>query len=118
VSASTGGGDVTADNLASTLSLSTSGGNINGSALASQHVTAHSLGGDVTLAFTSPPQNLVITTSGGNITVALPHNAAGYDVTTSSDGGSVSDQVSNNSSSPDKITADSVGGDIAITEAG
>jgi hypothetical protein len=58
-----------------------------------------------------------ITGGGGNITVVLPHGDTPYDITTNPGGGNLSDPVPSNSSARDKITVDSGGGDISITEA-
>jgi hypothetical protein len=112
---STGGGDLTADDLASTLSFTTDGGNVNGTAVSSSGVTVVSGGGDVTLAFTRPPANLVINTYGGNVNVVLPHDSSGYDVTATTDGGNFNHSIDMNSLSPDKITIDSGGGDINLS---
>lgn len=112
---STGGGDLTADDLASTLSFSTEGGNVNGTAVSSSSVTVVSGGGDVTLAFTRPPANLVINAYGGNVNVVLPHDGSGYDVTATTDGGNFNHSIDMNSLSPDKITIDSGGGDINLS---
>jgi hypothetical protein len=115
VSVSTGGGDLTADDLASTLSFTTDGGNVNGTAVSSSGVTVVSGGGDVTLAFTRPPANLVINAYGGNVNVVLPHDSSGYDVTATTDGGNFNHSIDMNSLSPDKITIDSGGGDITLS---
>jgi hypothetical protein len=119
VSAWTGGGDLTAAGLAGILRFSADGGDINGTSLASTDVNAQSGGGDVTLAFTSAPTSLVVGSDGGNITVLLPHNTDGYDVMPTTDGGNPGyHHVRLSSSSPDKITVDTGGGDLSITEAG
>jgi hypothetical protein len=118
VSMSTGGGDVTVTGLPGHLRLNTSGGNINGNALTSKIVSAGTGGGDVTLTFASVPQNVHITTSGGNINVVLPHGSTRYSLHTSTAGGNISDgTVPVDSSSPNVITATTGGGDITVTEA-
>jgi len=116
-SVSTGGGDLAASGLAGRLTFSTGGGNISGNPLASLYVNAQSGGGDVSLVFTQPPRNLDIVSGGGNINVVLPHGDTAYDISTSSGGGNISEPVNINASAPDKITVDSGGGDISITEA-
>jgi hypothetical protein len=113
----TGGGDLSADDLAGPLSLSTSGGDIGITDLTSPTVAADSGGGDVSLIFTQVPRNLNIVSDGGDINVVLPSGATGYNVTTTSDGGDVSESVAISSSSPDKITVDSGGGDINLSTA-
>jgi Putative adhesin len=116
-SVSSGGGDVTADGLAGRLTFSTGGGNIGGDTLSAAYVHADSAGGDVSLVFTRPPGNLDISSGGGNVNIVLPDGDTAYNVSTSSGGGSVSDPVKISSSAPDKITVDSGGGDIAISQA-
>ena len=117
-SVSTGGGNITASGLPGQLTFTTSGGNINGDTLSALHVNTDSGGGDVSLVFTQPPANLDMVSHGGNIKVVLPHSSTGYAITNSSGGGNVSEPVTLNSTSPDKITVDSGGGNISITEAG
>jgi hypothetical protein len=116
----TGGGDMNADGLTGDLQLSTDGGNVDSDGVASQQVVVQSGGGDVTLAFTQPPQNLQITADGGNVTVILPQGDTKYGISTpDSQGGTVtypSTLVS--PASRHAITVDSGGGDITITEAG
>jgi Toastrack DUF4097 len=115
VTVSSGGGDLTADGLAGVLSFSTDGGNIGGTTLTSPDVSIHSGGGDVTLTFTQAPANVDITADGGNVTLVLPHNDSRYAVSTTSDGGNVGVQPGIiNSSSNDKITIESGGGDINV----
>ncbi len=75
-------------------------------------------GGDVTLAFTQAPQNLQITAEGGNVTVILPPGSTTYDISTpDTEGGNVSYPSSLvSSTSSHKITIDSGGGDITISQ--
>lgn len=117
VTLSTGGGDLTADDLAGILSFDTGGGNVNGSTLTSQNAHVRSGGGDVRLTFTKPPKDLDIHSSGGNITVVLPPDSPAYAVGVTNDGGNVTDSLSTDAASPDTITVNSAGGDISLTEA-
>jgi hypothetical protein len=94
-SVNTGGGDLTASDLAGILKFSTSGGDITGNDLAAPSVNAGSGGGDVTLVFTKPPQNLAITSDGGNDTESVPTSSLSHNT----------------------IKVDSGGGDITIAEA-
>jgi hypothetical protein len=115
VMVSTGGGDLNADDLAGTLSFATYGGNIGGTALTSPDVSIHSYGGDVTLTFSRPPQNVDITSDGGNVTLVLPRSDNRYALSTTSDGGNVGVQLGIvNSLSNDRITIGSGGGDIQV----
>lgn len=114
----TGGGDLSADNLSGVLTFYSSGGDIGSSGLDSSTVTAYSGGGDVALVFTQVPRNLSIASAGGDISVVLPPGDTGYDLVTNTGGGDISEPgIKINSSSSNKITLDSGGGDISITEA-
>ena len=114
----TGGGDMTVNGLTGNFQLSTEGGNADASGVASALVGMDSGGGDVTLALTQVPQNLQITAEGGNVTVILPLGSTTYDISTpDTSGGNVSypsSLVASNSSH--KITIDSGGGDITISQ--
>jgi putative adhesin len=113
----TGGGDLNTDGLSGNVQIDTGGGNINSNSVSSPQFTLDSAGGDVTLVFTQPPADLQITAGGGNITLVLPPGAR-YDIATpNSDGGNVDYSSSLfSSTSPYKITLDSGGGDISITQ--
>jgi Putative adhesin len=114
----TGGGDMTVDGLSGNLQLATEGGNVDASGVGSRAVNLDSGGGDVTLAFTQAPQDLVISAEGGNVTVILPPGDTTYDLSLpDTQGGTVSYPSSLvNSKSNDKITIDSGGGDITISQ--
>ena len=114
----TGGGDLTANGLTGDFQLTTEGGNTDAETLASQVVTVQSGGGNVTLAFTRVPENLQITAQGGNVTVILPTGGTTYDISTpGTAGGNVSIPTSLvNLGSADKITIDSGGGDISVSQ--
>jgi hypothetical protein len=115
VTVSSGGGDLHADGLGGPLSFSTDGGVVTGTTRTSPNVSIRSGGGDVTLTFTQPPRNVDITSDGGHVTLVLPHTGNGYAVSTTSDGGNVRVQPGiSGSSSNDKITIGSGGGDITI----
>lgn len=113
----TGGGDLTAENLSGVLHFYSAGGDINSSTLSSSNVTAYSGGGDVNLVLTKVPQNLSIASAGGDINVILPPGDTGYDLSTNTGGGDLSQAgITINDSSSNKITLDSGGGDISIAE--
>jgi Putative adhesin len=115
----TGGGDLSTNGITGNLQFSTDGGNVNADAVTSQQVTITSGGGDVTLAFSQVPSNLRITAQGGNVTVILPSGDTKYDISTpDTQGGNVNfPSTLASSTSPDKISVDSGGGDITITQA-
>jgi len=114
---STSGGNVSASDLGGVLQFSTSGGNLNGNGLFAPHVTTESGGGNVTLAFTRVPVNLNIISSGGNISIVLPHGSTQYAITSTPGGGSYSASVPTNAASGNTIKVDSGGGNISIAEA-
>jgi hypothetical protein len=115
----TGGGDLSINGITGDLQFSTEGGNVNADAVTSQQVTIASGGGDVTLAFSQVPRNLQITAQGGNINVILPPGDTKYGISTpDTQGGNVNfPSALASSTSPDKISVDSGGGDITITQA-
>ena len=119
----TGGGDFTANGLTANglsggVQLLTEGGNVDASGVASRAVSMDSGGGDVTLAFTQVPQSLMITAEGGNVTVILPPGDKTYNLSLpDTQGGNVSYPSSLVSSkSHSKITIDSGGGDVTISQ--
>ncbi len=114
----TGGGDLTANGFTGNFQLATEGGNVDASGVASGVVNMDSGGGDVTLAVTQVPQNLVISAEGGNVTVILPPGGTTYDLSLpDTQGGNVSYPSSLVSpKSHHKITIDSGGGDITISQ--
>jgi Putative adhesin len=114
----TGGGDLTANNLTGNFQLSTEGGNVDANGVASALVGMDSGGGNVTLAFTQVPQNLQITAEGGDVTVILPLGSTTYNISTPDDqGANVSyPQSLFSSKSTHKITIDSGGGDITVSQ--
>ncbi len=114
----TGGGDLTVDGLSGNLQLATDGGNVDASEVASSMVGLNSGGGDVTLTLIQVPHNLQITAEGGNVTLVLPPGRATYDISTPGLDGGNTDIPSSlvNLSSTDKITIDSGGGDITVSQ--
>jgi Putative adhesin len=114
----TGGGDMTVNGLTGNLQLATEGGNVDANGLASKDVSMNSGGGDVTLALTQAPQNLQITAEGGNVTVILPPGDTRYDISTPDMQGGNSSIPSSliDSASSYKITIDSGGGDVTISQ--
>ena len=114
----TGGGDVTVNGLTGDFQLSTQGGNVDANGVTSGTVTMQSGGGDVTLTFTQVPQNLTITAQGGNVTVILPPGTAKYDISTPDLAGGNSSYPSSlvDPNSSRKITIDSGGGDVTVSQ--
>ena len=114
----TGGGDLDGSGISGNLQLDTEGGNVGLGGMLSQQVVVQSGGGDVTLAFAQVPQSLRITAEGGNVAVILPPGSTQYAISTpDTAGGNVSYPSSLvNSNSTHKITIDSGGGDITISQ--
>ena len=114
----TGGGNVTASDLGGILTFTTSGGDVNGSGLFSRHVTMSTGGGNVSLVFTQVPDDVTIGSSGGDITIVLPHGGTAYAITAHTAGGDYSAPgVPTNDASGNKIKIDSGGGNVSIAEA-
>jgi hypothetical protein len=114
----TGGGDLSVDGLTGDFQLSTEGGNVDASGVTSRTVNMQSGGGDVTLTFAQVPQNLTITAEGGNVTVILPPGKTKYDISTPDLSGGNPNIPSSlaDPKSPHKITIDSGGGDVTISQ--
>jgi hypothetical protein len=114
----TGGGDLTVNGLAGDFQLSTEGGKVNADGVTSRTVSMQSGGGDVTLTFTQVPQNLTITAEGGNVDVILPPGDSKYDIATPDLAGGNPNVPSSlvDSNSTHKITIDSGGGDVTVSQ--
>jgi Toastrack DUF4097 len=114
----TGGGNLSANGISGNFQLSTEGGDVDASGVAAALVGLDSGGGDVTLDFSQVPQNLQITAEGGNVTVILPLGSATYDISTPDNQGAdvTYPQSLSNPKSSDKISIDSGGGDISISQ--
>jgi len=113
----TGGGNVTAGDLGGILTFTTSGGDVNGGGLFSRHVTMSTGGGNVSLVFTQVPDDLRISSSGGDISIVLPHGGTSYAIQSNAGGGDYHASVPTNDASGHKIKLDSGGGNILIAEA-
>jgi hypothetical protein len=116
-----GGGDVDAGNLNGTVLMRTDGGNVSVQTMADPDATIESSGGDVSLTFGQvSPQNLQISTDGGNIVVVLPPGATAYDIQANTDGGNlaIGSSVTDRGDAEDSLILDSGGGDITVTQAG
>ncbi len=112
----TGGGNVNAGNLGGIVNFTTAGGDVTVNDLFSPHVKLETGGGNVTLVFTKVPAYLDITSSGGDITVVLPHGTTQYAVSSQTGGGDYSALVPVNMSSRHTITVNSGGGNVSIAQ--
>jgi len=115
---STGGGNVNASDLGGITTFTTSGGDVTVNDLFSPHVTLETGGGNVTLTFTRAPASLDITSSGGDITVVLPHSTiTQYAIKYQTEGGNYSASVpANLAAKGHTITVNSGGGNVSISE--
>jgi len=113
----TGGGNVTVGDLGGLLTFTTSGGDVNGSGLFSRHVTMSTGGGNVSLVFTQVPDDLKISSSGGDVTMVLPRGSTSYAIQSNAGGGDYHASVPTNDASGHKIKLDTGGGNISIAEA-
>ena len=113
-----GGGNLSLSHLGGILKLTTSGGDVNGGDLTSPKVTTDSGGGNVALTFTKVPANIHIKSSGGDVTIVLPRGTTQYAVSVVTDGGDYtpSPSVSVNQAAASRISVDSGGGNVSITE--
>lgn len=116
---STGGGNVNAGDLGGIVNFTTAGGDVTVNDLFSPHVKLETGGGNVTLTFTEAPAYLDITSSGGDITVLLPHSTTTqYAISYQTEGGVYSASVPVNlAAKAHTITVDSGGGNVSIAEA-
>lgn len=118
LTATTGGGNITADNVrSSTITARTSGGSIDATGVVAPAVTASTGGGNIEIRFTTVPRDVDVNTSGGSITLIVPHGPATYHVTATTAGGQVNDSVNQDTHSSNQITATSGGGNITISYA-
>ncbi len=109
------GGAITVDGLAGSLDLSTGGGALDATRIASTNLTARTAGGAAILDFVVPPGALRTDSAGGDITVRLP--AGRYAVDARSDGGDTRIEVTADPSAPHRIDVRADGGDISLAPA-
>jgi hypothetical protein len=113
-----GGGNLSLSRLGGILKLTTSGGDVDGGDLTSPTVTTDSGGGNVALTFTKVPANIHVISSGGDVTIVLPRGRTQYAVSVVTEGGDYtpSPTVSVNQAAASRISVDSGGGNVIITE--
>jgi len=114
---STGGGNISASDLVGNVMFRTSGGDVSVNDLLASQVKLDTGGGNISLVFAKVPTSLEIHSSGGDISVVLPHSATRYAITTDLGGGNYSASVPTNSASGNTINIGSGGGNVSITEA-
>lgn len=107
-------GAVSVSGLDGVLDLSSSAGDVRGSALRSSDVTAESSGGEVRLGFATAPSAVTATSSAGEVAVLVPSDGTGYRVDADSSAGSMRVAVRTDSTSPRRIHARSSGGSVTV----
>ena len=119
VTLDTAGGNVNVGDLGGIMNFTTDGGDVTVNDLFSPHVKLETGGGNVTLVFTRAPAYLDITSSGGDITVVLPHSkTTQYAISYNTGGGDYSASVPVNlAATAHTITVASGGGNVNISEA-
>jgi len=113
-----GGGNLSLSRLGGILKFTTSGGDVDGGDLTAPKTSVDAGGGNVALTFTKVPANINIISSGGDVTIVLPPGRTQYAVSVVTDGGDYtpSPSVSVNQAAPSRISVDSGGGNVSITE--
>jgi hypothetical protein len=109
------GGTIVVDGLAGRLDLSSGGGAINTTRIASGHVIARTGGGGSVLDFAVPPAEVSADSAGGDITVRLPEQR--YAVDARSEGGSTRIEVDADPAASHRIEVRGGGGDILVAAA-
>jgi Toastrack DUF4097 len=118
LSASSGNGDIQAENVTSTtITANTDSGSIAGSGITAGTITASSGNGDIQITLTGVPGNVRLNTDSGNITLVLPAGGTRYHFTANSLSGSVSYPTNlQSTSSQHVITVTSGSGNISIVQ--
>jgi hypothetical protein len=108
-------GDITVTSLSAVRTLiMNDSGNIIGSDVSSQNLTAQDQSGDITVVFTKVPDLVRISDSSGNITLVLPPGPTAYRVSASTSSGSTSITVPKSATSPHVISVTDQSGNITI----
>ncbi|GIE85414.1 hypothetical protein [Actinoplanes regularis] len=109
------GGAIAVDGLAGRLDLSSGGGTIDATRIASASLTARTGGGASVLDFAVPPGAVRTDSAGGDVTVRLP--AERYAVDARSDGGDTRIEVTVDPAASHRIDVRAGGGDILVAPA-
>ena len=91
-------------------------GNITGSGVSSQQLTAHGQSGDITVVFSKVPDLVRISNSSGNVTLVFPPGPATYRISASTSSGRTSISVPQSPTSPHVVSVTNQSGDITIAQ--
>ncbi|CAK7280288.1 DUF4097 family beta strand repeat-containing protein [Streptomyces misionensis] len=111
-----GGGTVHLDGVSGGVDASTGGGEVKAEDLAAGHLTASSGGGAINASWSKAPDDVDVNAKGGNVTLHVPDS--GYQVSASTTLGSKKVDVKTDSSSERHIKARTFAGDVKVLVAG
>jgi len=117
IHAHSSGDNVNATGFSGNLDMSSSGGAVKGDELLSDEVDASSSGGSVKLTFVDDPRRVSANSSGGGVTVVVPHDNTVYRVVAHSSGGNTNVNIPTNPDADRSITATSSGGNVSVDTA-
>ncbi|MGO1051379.1 DUF4097 family beta strand repeat-containing protein [Crossiella sp. CA198] len=110
----TDSGDVRADNPVAALWARTGSGTVTTSGARSPKAELHTDSGDITAGFAAAPGSVVAEAGSGAVTVTVPKEPAGYQVTAKTDSGKKDIAVTQEASSPRTISATADSGDVTV----
>lgn len=109
---STGGGELLVNGLTGPLTADTYGGTVTGRGVAAPTATAITSGGDVSIVFSTAPDDVMVSTDGGAATLTVPGGP--YDVAASDDQGGTLIGIPVDPAARRLITVNTGGGPIQI----
>lgn len=116
VSLHTGGGAVHLDGVSGGVDATTGGGEVKAEDIAAPHLSASSGGGSINLTWSKAPDDVDVNAKGGNVTLHVPDS--GYQVNASTTMGSKKVEVKTDPSSERHIKARTFAGDVKVLVAG
>lgn len=114
MSVKTSGGEINADKTFGDLDFTTDNGNVKGSDLSSLRTKAKTKGGKIELTLAVAPTNLEVRSSDGNVFVQVPDENTAYKVDAGSTNNESSIGLNNDTGSPRLITARSDNGKVKL----
>jgi hypothetical protein len=108
------GGGVHVVGSSGSMRLHSSGGGVDATGVAGGEVIASASGGGVHLDFTTPPTLVDASSSGGGVSIVVPHDGTAYRVEASSSGGGTHNGVRTDPDGRRRLTAHSSGGGVSI----